>query len=88
VPIINLSLTDEDLAVIEGCPFCGSSDLELLNTHTACYWIKCKECERQGFKVEVGGSSFSGGYRSERIPRRRHEMAKQSAIEAWNRRTA
>jgi len=86
MPITNLTLTDKDIATLRGCPFCGSFDLELNNTHTAAYWISCNSCESEGMDVRVSGKCFSGGYRSERIPRKRHELAKKSAIELWNRR--
>ena len=88
MPIINLSLTDKDLASMRGCPCCGSFDLELNNTHTASYWVSCRSCEKDGLDVHVGGQSFSGAYSSDMIPRKRHELAKRSAIEAWNRRAA
>jgi Lar family restriction alleviation protein len=88
MPITNLELTNKDFATLRGCPFCGSFDLILNNTHTAAYWISCNACEAEGTDVHVDGKSFSGGYRSERIPRKRHELAKQSAIDAWNRRAA
>lgn len=88
MPIINLKLTDKDFETIRGCPRCGSFDLDLDNTHTAAYWISCNTCAAEGIDVTISGKSFSGGYRSERIPRKRHELAKQSAIDAWNRRAA
>jgi hypothetical protein len=29
------------------CPFCGSDDLEVCNTHTPSYWIACKSCDAE-----------------------------------------
>lgn len=78
MPITNLTLTADDHPL--PCPFCGGADLELSNTHTACYTVVCP-CG-----VEVTGASFSGNYSSDRIPRARHVTAKANALAAWNRR--
>jgi hypothetical protein len=86
MPIRNLTLTNKEYASLRGCPFCGSFDLELNNTHTACYWISCRYCAVEGITVEVTGKSFSDNYSSEKIPIANHKKAKQSAIDAWNRR--
>jgi hypothetical protein len=86
MPIRNLTLTDKEFSTLRACPFCGSDDLELCNTHTACYWICCNACDAEGFTVEVTGKAFNGSYASEKLPLSNHEKAKQSAIAAWNRR--
>lgn len=59
------------------CPFCGSEDLELNNTHTACYWVECSQCG-----AEVSGTAI---YSDSDKPEDHLEAAK-SAISAWNRR--
>lgn len=56
------------------CPFCGSDDIELTNTHTACYWCECQNCGAQ-----VTGEAYEGDH-SENA----HKVAALSAIKAWN----
>lgn len=85
--IINLKLTARDRENLESCPFCGGDDLELSNTHTACYWVSCLACEEAGFRVEVTGRSFGGDRPSEQLSLGQHRRAKASAIEGWNRRS-
>lgn len=75
------------------CPFCGSEELELCNTHSPSFWVEC-ECG-----VEVHGEAFatrtSQSYSAE--PEGPNEAdyaglrpifrkAADSAIAAWNRR--
>lgn len=60
---------------LKPCPFCGSTNLELLNTWTAVYWVECK-CG-----VEVTGRAYPDPDSLED-----HELAAKSAIERWNRR--
>lgn len=74
---INLSLEEGD--IVFPCPFCDSVDLELQNTHTATYWIECRECS-----AEVTGTSYGDG--KGRLAKSQHAKAKASAIIAWNRR--
>lgn len=81
MPITNLFLLPGDHLL--PCPFCNGMALELQNTHTACYSIKCLDVD---CGAEVHGESFTGNYRSENIPRKRHEQAKDSAIATWNKR--
>lgn len=71
--VIKLSLLEEE--VLLPCPFCGSSNVELVNTWTACYWLEC-ECGAQ-----IDGESFPNDYSLAD-----HEKSKRSAIEKWNRR--
>jgi len=66
--------------VLEGekllpCPFCGSTNLELVNTTTPTYWISC-ECS-----AEVTGDSYPDDGKGEH-----HISAAKSAIERWNHR--
>ena len=60
-----------------GCPFCsGPSDtLEVVNTHSASYWIECP-C----------GAEHHGGTGYEGHSRHAHRKAMLSAIAAWNNR--
>ena len=75
-PIINLELEASDEVL--PCPFCGGTDLELCNTHTASYWIECP-C---GAEVRGGGFSPKRGY----AQMKHHLKAKAAALAAWNRR--
>lgn len=78
---IHFELSPEDK--ILPCPFCGSHDIELCNTHTPSYWMECQECDAQ-VHGEYGPDLVSGpgSYGS----LRQHEAAAKSAIAAWNRR--
>lgn len=78
--ITHLELEDGDHFL--ACPFCGSCEVELLNTHTACYWIACP-CG-----VEVTGKGYGGHKQSENLSLSDHKRAKKSALERWNRREA
>jgi Lar family restriction alleviation protein len=71
---IHLTLTTAD-AVLP-CPFCGSTDLELQNTHTPHYWIECQGCEAQ--------VSDPGHGRRNTLPA--HRASKAAVLAAWNRR--
>lgn len=83
MPVYHLTLTKGDRAKIPPCPFCGSADVEALNTHAACYWVECLNCS-----AEVSGEAFGSGRRSENQTRANHVKAKRSAIRAWSRRVA
>ena len=74
---LHLELTDQR----EDCPFCGSADLELHNTHTAYYCVECNECGAQ-----VSGKPFGTRLPSNKLTMANHRRAKASALAAWNRR--
>jgi len=59
---------------LKPCPFCGSTDLDILNTRTPVYWIKCYGCG-----AEVPGIIL---YRDD--TEEAHRKAAESAIERWN----
>lgn len=69
----HVQLTDEE---IKPCPFCGSDDIELCNTHTAAYWMECQECSAQ-----VDGKSYEGASGKEE---ENHLMSAESAVQKWN----
>lgn len=79
--IINLKLTPPEKLL--PCPFCGSANLELGNTWTACYWIMCDDCTAEVHGEPFGEDDGKGHYRV-----RAHRKAKASAIEKWNTREA
>lgn len=79
MPLISLTIDGNDN--VRPCPFCGSGDIELQNTHRACYVVVCLGCD-----AEVHGESFGVYLKSENLTMRHHKSAKQSALEKWNRR--
>lgn len=66
---------------LKPCPFCGSTDLDVSNTHTPCYIVSC-ECGAE----MTGGITESGRITSRKRCIALHEKAQRLAIEAWNRR--
>ena len=66
---------------LKHCPFCGSEDLELTNTHTPSCWVECLDCQAQAH-----GECFqnkNGFWREGHF-----KKAIQSAVSSWNRRAA
>lgn len=76
--------TTEDLEKLTFCPFCGMShDLEISNTHTACYTVDCNNC---GASMNGG---LSKGYNGGKILTMGrcaglHALALLQVIERWN----
>jgi len=73
----HVELTDE---LVEPCPFCGSKDIALCNTHNSSYWMECQNCDAQ-----VHGRSFvdyADGNKDYR-----HIWAARSALDTWNHRS-
>ena len=78
------------------CPFCGSEDLELSNTHTPYFSVECQECGAEVHGECIGKHSATHfSYSTE--PRGQLEAnyyglpinyakAARSAVAAWNRR--
>lgn len=84
------------------CPFCGGTDLEIANTHTPSFWVRCNECD-----AEATGEHFptpTGTVRENRFHysptpddtgfeatfenlHPEYQEAFRSAVNAWNRRT-
>ena len=71
--IRNVELEKE---TVRGCPFCGSRDIELCNTHTAAYWMECQKCGAQ-----VNGTSYADFDDEES-----HLKAARTALINWNHR--
>lgn len=67
---------------LKPCPFCGSTDVELGNTHSASYSIECLNCD----------GSIQGERKGAQRPRTKlaceaaHRQAMRSAADKWNRR--
>ena len=71
----------EGVAKLKPCPFCGSSELELVNTHTASCWVECLKCSGQ-----CGGEYYCA--KKGKSTKKHFVAAIRSAIENWNRRQA
>jgi hypothetical protein len=59
----------ESSAELRECPFCGSENLEVCNTHTPSFWVACLDCGSQAH-----GQHYPGNY----------QRALESAVTAWN----
>jgi Lar family restriction alleviation protein len=77
MPITNLSLEPGDK--VRGCPFCGGADIQVYNTHTACYTVTCEGCD-----AEVHGPQVAPRTKSHRLTEAHHREAKDSALAKWN----
>lgn len=71
---------------LDHCPFCGSKRLELVNTHTPSYWVRCLKCgaEAHGNLPAGGGSAIT----TERRALVLHMRAMLLAVRKWNKRVA
>lgn len=94
-----MTATRDCLPIAKPCPFCGSNDVVLNNTHTASFWCECTDCS-----ATVHGESFKGPHRRTRFSYEpsphpsvkseasfeqlhpEYRLAALSACEAWNRR--
>lgn len=67
------------------CPFCGSDELKVVNTHSPAYWVECK-CGVQKY-----GEPFAeqaGDAKTEAELSSAHEQAFMSAVNGWNQRAS
>lgn len=69
---------------LEPCPFCGSTRLELMNTHTPSYWVVCHKCDAEAH----GNLPAGAGDRiiTDRTALLLHLRAIRSAVRKWNKR--
>jgi len=74
--------TDEPL---HACPFCGSANVSVINTHTPYYTAKCRGCGAEGPRTNTGDAWNRGMPRD--ATERLHREAFQAAVDAWNGRT-
>jgi hypothetical protein len=64
---------------LKPCPHCGSTDLEISNTHTPSYTVTC------ACGAEMHGHSTEGGpIKTRKACAEKHQAAAWIAIEAWN----
>lgn len=68
---------------LKKCPFCGSADLEVNNTHTPSFWVECLNCS-----AEVHGDYDSANDKPSSFLERcdLYIRALVSAVTCWNRR--
>ena len=69
----HVELEDE---TVSSCPFCGSGDIAMCNTHKAFYWMECQNCGAQ-----VDGRNYGDLNDDES-----HLEAARSALATWNHR--
>jgi len=69
----HVGLEDEE---VKPCPFCGSRDIAICNTHSALYWMECQNCGAQ-----VDGKNYG-----DRNDDESHLEAARSALSTWNHR--
>jgi len=67
---------------LEPCPFCGSTDIVVENTHTPYYWGECQRCGAEG----PTNSCRRETNRTRASVARQHRRAFARACELWNRR--
>jgi len=67
---------------LEPCPFCGSHDLEVSNSHTPSYSVECLCCEAE----KCGAYHYGKKCKTERKAELEHRKAFTSAIQEWNKR--
>jgi hypothetical protein len=69
---------------LDRCPFCGSKRLELVNTHTPSYWVRCLKCRAEAHgDLPVGGGSAIPDERRALVL---HLRAMRMAVRKWNKR--
>lgn len=73
---------ESDGEYLEPCPFCGSLNVTVSNTHTPSYWAECEDCGAQG----PSSTYPKREARSRAGVRRQHKAALSEAVERWNRR--
>lgn len=87
-------------ATLKPCPFCGGSNLEVSNTHTASFWVACNDCDAQTHGEYFDGPQRNDKFHYENCPdgssfeatyddlHPEYQKAFRSAVKAWNTRVA
>lgn len=79
------AIPGEDYTVLD-CPFCGGNELEIWNTHTPHYSVRCLCCGAECPSDEdVHGGGNIMNIRSAKIL---HLKALESAVNNWNKRSS
>lgn len=70
---------------LSACPFCGSENIEVMNTHTPYYTATCADCGVEGPTGEP--NRYDGNQiRSRAKLLRVHQEAFDAAVRGWNQR--
>jgi Lar family restriction alleviation protein len=78
--------TDEKL---EPCPFCGSREVVVSNTHTNYYNGECQDCGAQGACVGNGAvPTKRDGFSTKQLAQVNHEASFALAVQHWNKRAS
>jgi Lar family restriction alleviation protein len=72
---------ESDTEKLKPCPFCGSRDVVVRNTHTPHYTAECDNCEAQGPTGRAGNGDH---IRTKATAKRQHTKAFTLAVEGWN----
>lgn len=64
---------------VNPCPFCGSRQIEIVNTWTPSYWAECQICG-----VEVHPRNAPSWGRSDERDPKKHLASARRALKAWN----
>jgi uncharacterized Zn finger protein len=67
------------------CPFCGSDEVTVHNTHTPYYWAECEGCGAEGPQTRNGDAWRRS--MSKAAAESLHREAFHAAIAAWNERS-
>ena len=70
---------------LEPCPFCGSKDIRVSNTHTNHYWGECLDCGAQsgGAGNEITGRK-NGLFGTKATAEKHHRESFAMAVKQWN----
>lgn len=74
----SISLEFDRTDTVLPCPFCGGSDIELCNTHTASYWLEC------ACGASIHGRGAGSNMPSDELTMRHHRTAARDALRRWN----
>lgn len=81
----HLDFSESDLIrTLKPCPFCGSTDLEIVNTHTSSYWVTCQEC---GVEADSYSVEYEFPFKSPQEVYDAHMESARGGAETWNTRT-
>lgn len=72
-----------DVDQLRPCPFCGSGEIVVGNTHTPHYRAECQKCGAEGPSVNPPKRYAT---KTPASVRRQHEVAFDQAVDAWNKR--
>ena len=68
---------------LSACPFCCGHDVEVVNSWTPYYWVRCNGCGAEGPHVHTTNKST---YATVAAAKRGHRKALVAAVKAWDQR--